>query len=477
MKICGDWIFYLHVARGGKIAYCAETHNYYRFHTSNTSARTYTKPAYYREHEAVAEEIARLYRVPAQTLTDHRRFIERFFEDNGLELAQGGTRFSDLYGTRALAELERRRVRNVLIVTFGFCTGGGEVFPIRLANGLKQAGLGVTVFNFRGEPDNDAVRAMLAPDIPVVERNSRFGGVDALVAEFGVDLVHTHHASADSYFGAARPGLPDAVAHVVTMHGMYEMMEPGVFEATTRRIWEAVDRWVYISDKNLTPFKAAGLFDPQKFIKIPNGMSRHGFEQAGRRQLQIPKDAFVLCLASRAIPEKGWHEAIEITREARVLSGADIHLLLLGDGPVHDELQARPMPPFVHLLGFVKDAIRYYAASDLGLLPTTFKGESFPLSIIECLMAGRPVIASDVGEIRDMLQHPQGGIAGFLIDIAEGAIPIHDTAEQVARIVTDHALYETKRKLATEISARFELGTVIEHYRRVYADAAAARTG
>ena len=40
MKICGDWIFYLHLIRGGKIAYSADTNNYYRFHAANSSFKT-----------------------------------------------------------------------------------------------------------------------------------------------------------------------------------------------------------------------------------------------------------------------------------------------------------------------------------------------------------------------------------------------------------------------------------------------------
>ena len=41
MKICGDWIFYLHVLKGGKVAFSTDTSNYFRFHDSNSSAKTH----------------------------------------------------------------------------------------------------------------------------------------------------------------------------------------------------------------------------------------------------------------------------------------------------------------------------------------------------------------------------------------------------------------------------------------------------
>lgn len=82
MKICGDWVFYLHLIRGGKIAFTNKTCNYYRFHSSNSSTTTYKKPTYYKEHQFVAETIAQLYKVSDETLYAHKALLERFWEQN-----------------------------------------------------------------------------------------------------------------------------------------------------------------------------------------------------------------------------------------------------------------------------------------------------------------------------------------------------------------------------------------------------------
>lgn len=473
MKICGDWIFYLRLIRGGKIAYSAETNNYYRFHAANTSASTYSRPAYYAEHEAVACEIARLYKVPEKTLQAHQYFVERFFLENAADLIAAGTRFESLYDPGRIEACRAERLPNVLIAAYAFSTGGGEVFPIRLAAALSEAGYGVTFFNFNAAPLNANMRGMLPPEIPVVELAGRFPGVDNTLEAFGIEVVHTHHASVDHFFSAGRLRTRDSVRQVVTMHGMYEAMDPAIFRANVLRMAGKIDHWVYIADKNLAPFRKHDMYRGDRFTKIANGMSRPLIESPDRSELGIPDDAFVVCLASRALPEKGWREAVRITTEARRLSGKDVHLVLLGDGPVYDELRREQLPAHVHLLGFRRNAVDYYAMSDVGLLPTRFAGESFPLTVIECFMAGRPVIATDVGEVSNMMTGDNGRIAGFLFELDGGSIPVAEVAEKLAALAADANLYRDKQQAAEAIAPRFEMSEVLADYAAVYAQVTA----
>jgi len=470
MRICGDWIFYLNLIRGGKIAYAGGTRNYYRFHTKNTSSATYRTEAYFREHEAVACEIRRLYDVPDETLEAHRAFTERFFEQNGDELRRSGTRFEDLYDTKRIEAAQKERKPNVLMACFAFSTGGGEVFPIRLANSLHEHGYPVTVFDFRGTASNPEVRENLRSDIPVIERTHRLPPLDGLLRDFGVEVVHSHHASADQFFAANR-NKNSAVAQIVTMHGMYEAMESDIFDSTLVSMRGNVDAWAYIADKNLAPFRERGLYQKGTFFKVPNGMAPPKIHPLERASFGIAADAFVLCLASRAMAEKGWREAAAVTELARSISGADVQLLLLGDGPLYDEMRSETVPPYVHLLGFVKSPVDYFAMADAGILPTVFKGESFPLTVIECLMAGRPMIASDVGEVRNMLTASDGTIAGCLIDVRSGSVPVKDTARQIAEMIGDRPAYERMCSATLELRAKFDMSNVVASYSEIYVKA------
>ncbi|MGR9108596.1 MAG: glycosyltransferase, partial [Gammaproteobacteria bacterium] len=468
MRICGDWLFYLHLLRGGKIAFSTQTRNYFRFHSANSSAKTYATADYYREHEAVACTIARLYDVPDETFAAHRAFVERFFHDNAAALKARRVKFGAVYNRRRIEKARKERLPNLLIASFAFAVGGGEVFPIRLANALRERGFAVSFLDYHGEEVNPRMRTTLDPGIPVLERNYWFPGVVELARDFGLEIVHTHHGSVDEFFAVASSHESIPLAHVVTMHGMYEAMPRETFLATWDKVGDRVDAWVYIAEKNLAPFIEEGIDLGTRALKIPNGMSMPTPHPPPRATLDIGDDAFVLCLASRAIPAKGWRESIEITTEARRLSARDVHLLLLGDGPVYDAMRSETLPAYVHLLGFVSNVVDYFAMADLGFLPTTFEGESFPLTLIECLMAGRPVLASEVGEIANMLTSENGEIAGFLIDIGDGEIPLRKTAEQVAALATDPELYSKKQRLAAEIAPRFAMDEVVDRYVEVY---------
>src|SRR5574337_745233 len=465
LKICGDWIFYLHIIRGGKIAFTNSTVNYYRFHNANSSAGTYRNDTYYKEHEAVARTIVELYNVSDDVIRRHHAFVERFWQDT---FSQPGQPLPlELYDKERVLGYKSARRPNILMAGYSFSTGGGEIVPIRLANGLKKRGYAVTFFNYNRESLNLKIRQLLYSDIPVFECNSRIGSVDQLIRAFGIELIHSHHASAEHFFATNIVHMKYRTGHIATMHGMYEILSDGEIEHALGAIVNSVDLWCYIADKNLTVFKRKGYYRPERFVKIGNGLEPTAIRIIDRSTLGISSDAFVLCLASRAISEKGWHEAIKIVCTARELSGKAIHLLLLGDGPVASALRSEGVPDFVHLLGFADNPVDYFAMSDLGFLPSQFRGECVPLSVIECLCAGKPVVASDIGEIRAMLT-TRNGVAGALITLQDWKVPISESASIIADFASDHLRYQYARSAAKEAAERFRMDSVLSDHENAY---------
>ena len=465
MKICGDWVFYLYLLRGAKIAFTNRTLNYYRFHTANSSTGTYKKSTYYKEHEFVAKTIAQLYPVPDDTLYANRAYIERFWEQNIEDLDK--SYLDSLYNMQEVLKEKSERLPNILMVAYSFSTGGGEIFPIRLANELKKKGYGMTFFNFNRESVNTSVKKMLSSDIPIYECTSRIGNLDKMLEIFGIEIIHTHHASTEHFFATHMKNSRKNVKHIATMHGMYETLEAVHINNNLPTILHGVDLWVYIAEKNLELFKSKQYYDEKRFIKIGNGMEPPHIYPLDRKKLEIPGNAFVLCQASRAMPEKGWEEAISIITEARNLCGKDIHLLLLGDGVVYQSLRSQQLPNYIHLLGFKTNPVDYYAISDMGFLPSRFHGESFPLSIIECLFAGKPFIASNLGEIRSML-NTEDGMAGAVFDLDHWEIPIKTVAQLVADFAENQEIYNKAKALTQKVAGRFDIKHIVSDYEKAY---------
>ena len=152
---------------------------------------------------------------------------------------------------------------------------------------------------------------------------------------------------------------------------------------------------------------------------------------------------------------------------ARELSEADIHLILLGDGPEYDRLLADDLPQFIHLEGFKKNVRSYFATSQMGFLPSKFRGESFPLVIIECLQTGRPVLASAVGEVSYMLDSGDG-LAGAVFELDDWSINVPALAQQIAALASDVSSYRQLKSRVAAAEKKFDPDVLARKHDAVY---------
>jgi glycosyltransferase involved in cell wall biosynthesis/TolA-binding protein len=462
MVVAGDWVFYLHVLRGGKIAYTTGTTNYFRRYEGSAAELTYRKEVFYREVGLASRTVAALYDVPLEVLSGCRDSFKALYDHR---LGRSDQEFADWYDHQAVLAARAGRVPNVMVCTMGFYPGGAEILPIRMANEFKRQGLSVLLLNAGLNPREDGVRRMLRNDVPLVE-TSDVGEMKAIIQAFGVEALNTHQWHIQKYPLQMPDVFADLGAHVASLHGM---IEHGDAFGVTRDQLEAADKgvstWVFTADKNIVPFKDMGLFDSvsKRFVKLPNGMQPPVVVPRSRAEMGIPEEVFVLCCVSRAIPDKGWAETIQVVERARAMTARDIRLILVGNGPVYDEYCRDGVPDFVHLAGFSEDSVGHYAAADMGIMLTRFKSESFPLTVVDCLFAGRPYIASDVGDIRNMLTLDDR-IAGEVIALDNWQVPIEAVATVVARFASDPLAYEEVLERVATLAGRYRIDVVASQY-------------
>jgi glycosyltransferase involved in cell wall biosynthesis len=463
MKVCGDWLFYLNIIRGGRLAFCRKTTNYYRIHKAGISKKLQTRDIYYREHEKIGTAIASLYSVPVKLLRRFQTRLLNFYLTNNE--TGNPDQFAGWFDIEKVIKCMKIRKPNVLIATYGFAFGGGEIFPLWLANALKDKNVGVTVFNGDYEPRQIGVRKMLYPNIAVIN-NDKAIKLTSVFNDYGIEIIHTHHASMEYLFANAKLKGQNDVKHVATMHGMYEMMDH--FSTDSRMMQISVDHWVYTTDKNLVPFKKNHLYREEKFTRIDNGIRMPGFHALDLSSLGINRNSFVTSLASRALPEKGWRESIQAVGKARQVTNRDIHLLLIGEGPVYTELKTVKVPEYVHLLGYKSNLDDYLAASQLGLIPSYFKGESFPLVMMECFMAGIPVVATRIGEIERMVTVDKDRLGGVLLNLRKGRVNPNDLADAIIKLVMDPGYYQDCKDSVRILKKRFNINNAAQQYISVY---------
>lgn len=467
LKLSGDWLFYLYLIRGGCISYTTQTTNFYRVHAESTSLKIQNTFDYYKEFQTISEYIVNNYKITTDIfkvvehdLIEHYKAIHHVGDDEAQIV-------KEYYNTDVIAQASHNRKLHILIAEFSMKLGGGETYPLYLANELKRQGYTVTVLDFRMDTYEPKVRSLLHPSVPLVE----IGNLDNLyqiLYHLGGDIIHSHHGCVD---GAIADWLNDNklnYKHIITLHGMYEAIEEKDCKDLLNRVCKSCSNFIYIADKNLIPFKKWGYLDKASFTKMSNGLPQsENVKPIERSKLNIPENAFVLCLVSRGIAEKGWSEAIEAVKQANSLSKRSIHLVIVGDGPIRQELE-NMAPNFVHFMGTQSNVRDYFSMADVGFLPTRFQGESYPLVVIESLLCGKPVIATDVAEIKNQLTDEDGELAGILLHLNNWKLDIEEISNAICNMADSNIVYQEYQSRVSSAAKKFDLSVIASQYLEIY---------
>mgnify|MGYP003814763903 FL=1 len=461
-RILGDWYLYAMLARGGRIAFMPKAVAYFRQHGSNTSVSGFTGAAYYTEHERLLRLLRQRWGVPPATVARFHARLQAQFDWAKAAPALGSlAAVFDLDKVLAV----QRSARHILIVILGFYLGGGELFPIHLANELVRRGYIISVMTLQTHDWDARIRAQLDRRIAVYSANlmQRIGPARFL-AEAGIDLVHSHFVGAENVFFSETQPAPD-IPYVVTLHGSYEVI--GSRPDFIRRIAQYVDHWVYLTPKNLDHLQLLPPAERSRIStsRIPNGMPLDPRPfNATRAELGIGNDDLVFALVSRAIPEKGWEVAIQALALAQARTQRRLVLLLCGAGPEADRLASLYADqPAVKFLGFQERVHGLYRLADCAILPTRFQGESFPLTLIQAMQVGTPVIATDVGEIASMLSR-DGRRAGLVVPPTPDDTAFAESVAQAMLVLEDSATRAACARDAAALGQQFSMEAVATAY-------------
>ena len=139
---------------------------------------------------------------------------------------------------------------------------------------------------------------------------------------------------------------------------------------------------------------------------VDTDLFRLGGREAARSALGVPAGASVVVTVRRLIPRMGLDVMVCAWAEVVSRLGAGAHWLVVGDGPSRADLEASvarfDIVGNVHFLGAVDEnlLVECYQAADLSVVPS-LELEGFGLCTLESLACGTPVMASDVGGLRE----------------------------------------------------------------------------
>ena len=261
----------------------------------------------------------------------------------------------------------------------------------------------------------------------------------------------------------------------MSLHGGYETVPDLLTPEFVSNLCDNVSKWLYLAKKNiefLPPKARTGKNFLHSFNAVPAYAGKWIDRAAFRQEHGIPRDAFVFVQCSRAVEAKGWRTSIRIVEQLSAAARRPRHLVLIGDGPAAAELREEyAHSPFVTFLGQVDTPVRYFKCCDMGLFPSTFSGETFPLFLLECFSVGLPVATTDIGEIPRLMEGFDGRQPGIMIDYRR---PPQDLVAsfvaQLRKLLVNSEGYDECVKAAHATFNRFNMDTLAVFYQGVFAE-------
>ena len=332
---------------------------------------------------------------------------------------------------------EGRPVR-VLRVIARLNVGGPALHVTYLARGLAERGYTTTLVAgdvARGEAsmsfvaEQAGVEVVTLPGLsrelsPVRDALAAFR-LARLIRKLRPDVVHTHTAKAGAVGRTAAllawPRRP-VVVHTFHGHVLRGYFGTGgtlVFRAIETLLARASDRLIAVSPEVRDELVALHVAPRERFSVVRLGIELEprvrfdGDPVEVRRRHGIPEGKFVVGWFGRMTAVKRTDDLLTTLAGVRE-RGVDALLLLVGDGDDRERLEQRAhdlgLARSCLFLGYQEDVAPWYAICDAVVL--TSASEGTPVTIIEALAAGRPVVATKVGGVPDVVDE---GETGFLV--------------------------------------------------------------
>jgi glycosyltransferase involved in cell wall biosynthesis len=333
--------------------------------------------------------------------------------------------------------------------------GGPAIHVANLAAGLETRGYHTTLVAgslARGEDSMAFLAERLGVSVVSVPEIQREVSavhdlrsavrVASLIREERPHILHTHTAKAGAIAraaailaGDARPPVVVHTFHGHVLKGYFGPVRTALFRNVEQTLARTADVLVAVSPEVRDDLVALGVAPREKFAVIRLGipleerLTDASADSDYRAAYGIPRGAFVVGWVGRMTGIKDTGAVLEIVRAARS-HGVDAVLCMVGDGPDRTRLEQLAhdlgIARSCYFVGYQEDVAGYYRLFDAFVLPSLNEGT--PVSAIEALASGTPVVANRVGGVPDVVRE---GVDGYLVqpgDVAEAGARVAELA-------------------------------------------------
>jgi glycosyltransferase involved in cell wall biosynthesis len=358
------------------------------------------------------------------------------------------------------------RGRRVLLFTE---LGAASRFWEGSATRLMAAGWGVVVATLRRRgPLHEALEARGCPTIALDCRNSRgypwaAARLAGEIARRGIDVVHSCE-SIPATIGGVAAVLAGRGRRV--FHRQHDRVEgpQAVFSRIASRLAHMV-----IACSNSTARHA------HECDGVPYPRIRVAYNAAGdmrvpgpdelrglRNRLGIPSHASIVSIVARLRPEKGHRVLIDALALVSARLGKSPHLIVVGSGVEEGGLReyARAQERvLVHFVGHQEDVALWFSIADVVAMPSL--SEPFGIAAVEAMACARPLVASRVGGLVEVVED---GVSGLLVEPSDPSA----LADGLLRLLLDQSLASRLSQGARERASLFSMESMVQAWLDCY---------
>jgi len=355
-----------------------------------------------------------------------------------------------------------------------------EVQLAHLAGGLARDGHRVRLVSIRSRPGSSAgpQGVALDPGVELVHlgaegRNAQLRGLRRLVRMARASEI-VHCTGWDASLWGRLAGIAARRPVVVAEHtpGREHQVSPsgaprGRYIALHNRLLDPLtERTVICAEWQRETLLGEGV-DVRKLSCIPNGvpvdeLRRRAAHGLTREALGIPVGAKVITHVARFRAQKRQLLTLQMTARLREALG-DVRVVFAGAGPELEAVQAAARQlgaDWATFLGRHDNVPSVFALGDVTVLPST--GEAMPMSIIEAIAVGVPIVAADVGDVGSILERTGAGRHFAAADT--GAF-----YETCLAVLSNDALRAQLAGAARDAREEVDAQTMVRRYERLFA--------
>lgn len=333
-----------------------------------------------------------------------------------------------------MVQADKKKIKIVRIIT-RLNIGGPAIHTILLNEGLHGDRFETYLVTGRphsSEGDMSALAQEKNLRIEYISELRREIGLNDIMAFFKLlrfmlrikpDIVHTHTAKAGALgrLAAILAGVP------VRIHTFHGHVLDGYFSPLKTRLFIFIERFLaYFTDKLITvsdsireeivvKFKIAPRqkcdviklgFDLSEFLD--NEHLRWNF----RKKIGVDGNILLVGIVGRIVPIKNHRMFLDVVKDITDRRGSpNVRFIIIGGGEMSNELidyaKKIKVDQFVKFTGWAEDTASVYA--DLDVVALTSLNEGTPVSLIEALASSKPVVATDVGGVKDIVKDGEDG--------------------------------------------------------------------